>query len=606
MYLKQLTISNYKSFYEPKKFDFEPGFNVLLGANSSGKTSVLEAIYFHELANTPHRSIINITEVDKVLAEGPEVQLRFSTGLKEVCNLIQPATELFLSLQSPEGHVFAQDINSVMGRLGDKSLCLDFMNRPATGQFFKINFEHWDAMWRNLHNPSQIFALAVRSSDAEPLQVANFSGGAGDGSQLWSRVPHKIYKFSAERAVQPAYGHHATGDLLPNSVNLAYCINHLQSHNKNLFEILNALMHRIFPTIHWISAPPTGNTTFELKIHTTPSSMNRGDLAVPINRVGTGVGNALAMLYVALTAQTQRFILLEEPNSFLHPRALRELLAILAEIGGKHQFFITTHSSDVLRTVKASTVTLLTHDGKETSVQQTAGSNLHELRSGLIDVGIRLTDLHGCDSVLWVEGSTEEAVFPLLLRKFFPEKAEGMAVLPVVTTGDFSSKKVKPKKIAEIYERLSKSSFLAPPMVAISLDREGRSKEEIEQLEKDTHHLVRFLPQTMLENYFLEPEAIAHVLSERSDKVLDSKSVQTALDEAVADKANSLQPQSPKGSPAHAAKVLNAVFRKLAESEYNKISDGVSLAEWLIENKPDHFNVLKDWFAQFIHGAARA
>ena len=36
MYLKQSTISNYKSFFEPKTFEFEPGFNVLLGANSSG------------------------------------------------------------------------------------------------------------------------------------------------------------------------------------------------------------------------------------------------------------------------------------------------------------------------------------------------------------------------------------------------------------------------------------------------------------------------------------------------------------------------------------------------------------------------------------------
>lgn len=44
MYLKQLKITNYKSFFETTEFIFELGFNVLLGANSSGKTSVLEAI----------------------------------------------------------------------------------------------------------------------------------------------------------------------------------------------------------------------------------------------------------------------------------------------------------------------------------------------------------------------------------------------------------------------------------------------------------------------------------------------------------------------------------------------------------------------------------
>ena len=63
MYLKRLTISNYKSFFEPTAFDFEQGFNVLLGANSSGKSSVLEAIAFHELADTPHRTILNVIDV---------------------------------------------------------------------------------------------------------------------------------------------------------------------------------------------------------------------------------------------------------------------------------------------------------------------------------------------------------------------------------------------------------------------------------------------------------------------------------------------------------------------------------------------------------------
>ena len=44
MYLKQLKITNYKSFFEATEFKFEPGFNVLLGANSSGKSSVLELL----------------------------------------------------------------------------------------------------------------------------------------------------------------------------------------------------------------------------------------------------------------------------------------------------------------------------------------------------------------------------------------------------------------------------------------------------------------------------------------------------------------------------------------------------------------------------------
>jgi AAA domain, putative AbiEii toxin, Type IV TA system len=306
------------------------------------------------------------------------------------------------------------------------------------------------------------------------------------------------------------------------------------------------------------------------------------------------------MLYVALTAQTTRFILLEEPNSFLHPRALRELLAILAEIGEKHQFFVTTHSSDVLRTINASTVTLLEHDGQQTKATQTDGSKLSSLRSGLIDLGVRLTDLHGCDRVLWVEGETEEAVFPLLLRHFMPEQAQGIAILPLHSTGDFESKKFKPSKVAEIYKTLSESSFLAPPMVGIALDSEQRKQSEIDQIEKDCKGLVHILPRPMLEDYFINATAIAHVLSEVADREVAIDEVTTAIAEASKHKNNCLNPKA-KDSKPHAAKVLDAVFQKINNTlRYRKTLHGPQIAAWLLKHQPENFDELKDWFKKVV------
>jgi AAA15 family ATPase/GTPase len=190
--------------------------------------------------------------------------------------------------------------------------------------FSRIQFQDWPTVWRSLNGGTQFSAVQIR--EAQAINIANYSTGPEDINQAWSNISKKIYRFSSERIVQPICSHsnHNNGELFPNSSNLAFCINNLQSTEKDLFDLLNRLLHRVFPTIHWIGAPASwnGQNTFELKVHTTPS---RGDLAVPINQVGTGVGNALAMLYVALTSRTQRFILLEEPNSFLHPRALREL-----------------------------------------------------------------------------------------------------------------------------------------------------------------------------------------------------------------------------------------------------------------------------------------
>lgn len=600
MYLKQLTISNYKSFYEPKTFNFEPGFNVLLGANSSGKTSVLEAICFHELSNTPHRSVLNVVDIETAPNDAPTTQLRFSIDIQEFFKLAQPVNSAFVSLGNSNGQLYSSDIDLLTKRLKTEALLFDIQVNPQISHSANLSFEGWEAPWRPIGHRSSFPGLEVHRSNFMPVQVGNIARDTPELQGVLGRIQNKIYKFSAERAVQPFAGPHGTGELQSNSANLAYCINDLQSNNPMLFVELNRLLSRVFPTIHWVAAPSNGSGSFELKIHTTPTSMNRGYLAVPINRVGTGVGNALAMLYVALTAQTQRFILLEEPNSFLHPRALRELLAILSEIGSNHQFFITTHSSDVLRTISSSTVTLMEHDGVQTFIKQTSGSKLHELKSGLIDLGIRLTDLHGCDEVLWVEGETEEAVFPLLLRHYFPEKAQGIAVLPVASTGDFESKKLRPKKIADIYKRLSQSSFLAPPMVAIALDKENRNEQEIKQVQEECDGLVRFLPRTMLEDYFLEVDAITHVINQHAQEAISNEQTLLALTKARADVNNSLAPKSPNSSAVHAAKVLNAVFHALLKSEYEKVAHGTEIAIWLLNNKPNHFDELKDWFSRFV------
>ena len=601
MHLTQLTITNYKSFYEPSTMYFERGFNVLLGANSTGKSSVLEAIFYPHLENIPHRSILNIVDFGALLVDASSSELQFLTNLDELSRELLSNQDLFVGIGMNVGQSYFSDLEAVKKRLAAESLIVHTKIDHQTGRFMKIDFENRPSMWRQNQSSGPTFPAAqVRASKSEVLQISNFGAGSTDIDQLSSRITSKIYMFSSERSVKHMCGHHQDGELLPNSSNLAYCVNHLQSNNPDLANELNKLLNRIFPTIHWASAPGNGQNMFELKVHTNPSHMKRSDLAVPINRVGTGVANALAMLYVALTAQTQRFILLEEPNSFLHPRALRELLAILAEIGSKHQFFVTTHSSDVLRTIKASTVTLLEHDGCQTTVKQTSDNELHKFQAGLVDLGIRLTDLHGCDKVLWVEGETEEAIFPLLLRHYFPELAQGIAVLPLHATGDFEAKKYEPKKVAEIYKKLSQSSFLAPPMVAIALDKERRKDSEVKQVEANCAGIVYFLPRTMLEDYLLNSEAIAAVLSQELNIVIAQADVENALGAARASPSCLLKPENKADKTIHAAKVLNFVFQSLGTLEYRKTAHGPKIAEWLLSNRPDEFVELHKWFNKFL------
>ena len=83
--------------------------------------------------------------------------------------------------------------------------------------------------------------------------------------------------------------------------------------------------------------------------------------------------------------------------------------------------------------------------------------------------------MFGADSVLWVEGLTEEVCFPKIasVRRL---QVQGTAIIGVVQTGDFEGR--RSATTIQIYQRLSASSGLLPPAVGFIFDREGRTDRE--------------------------------------------------------------------------------------------------------------------------------
>ena len=77
MYVKFVEIENYKSFWQPQTIHLEPGFNLFVGANNSGKTTVLEALDLNAANSIPHRSVANLPEY----GASPSPQSRFKVSL---------------------------------------------------------------------------------------------------------------------------------------------------------------------------------------------------------------------------------------------------------------------------------------------------------------------------------------------------------------------------------------------------------------------------------------------------------------------------------------------------------------------------------------------
>src|SRR5262249_44633842 len=143
---------------------------------------------------------------------------------------------------------------------------------------------------------------------------------------------------------------------------------------------------------------------------------------------------------------------------------------------------------------------------EEANVKET-----QKLRSFLLEIGARLSDVFGADNILWVEGSTEEQCFPMILTMIAKHPLLGTAIIGVINTGDFDKRHTK--LTVEVYSRLSKGQGLLPPAIGFIFDQEGRSETEQADLKRQSGGRVHFLPRRIYENYLLNAQAIAAVMS---------------------------------------------------------------------------------------------
>lgn len=197
---------------------------------------------------------------------------------------------------------------------------------------------------------------------------------------------------------------------------------------------------------------------------------------------GLGLQDVLVILFFAAHPE-YNLILIEEPESHLHPDVQRRLLLALREISGK-QYVLSTHSNVFLNSTLVDLVLFTSFDGAIRIDDATSRAAI------LNDLGYSVTDNLVSDLVILVEGPTDTPVVEELLLKRGLYKTADIKTWPL--GGD-------------IMDQLDLAILSGPYRLIGLVDSDPKSGVVRQRFERKCRELnipVHVLKRYAIENYF--------------------------------------------------------------------------------------------------------
>ena len=614
MHISKFQLFNYKSFQDSGLLEFTQGINIIVGQNNAGKTALLEALTLN-FGDVPHRSIKTLktplSTLDNTLSKS---KIYIYLEKKELRLMIDQYLPLIIPMEAnmeANGEQAEKTVNKFiewMNQDNDVKFLVSLSSNNVidvanTDLTFGI-YSHTTQVTGSQNGENTYYSINVKQTVSDELKLYSIIQSARPSEiiagKLFRLLQSRIYRFYAERLniSKCAFGNQSI--LAPNASNLAEVLNSLQSRNSENFNDYNKYINQIFSHIQRIAVEPRDNNQLEIMVWNIDPKSKREDLAVSLSSCGTGIGQVLAILYVVINSPEARTIIIDEPQSFLHPGAAKKLIEILKQFP-QHQYFIATHSPTIINAANPSKIIMLKYEDCETKVSAINAKEAREQRSLLAEVGVSLSDVFGADNILWVEGPTEQICFPLILEKVAKKSLLGTTILAVKDIGRLVDNKNASLAtlIFNIYDKLSGGSSLFPPAIGFLFDRETRSDNEEKDLQKRSKKPVKLLPRRMYENYLLHSEAITAIINEcdeNREEKLTIEEVKEWIDKNKYEldyfpKDVKIQGISDNDwfCKVDGAKLLKELFAHFCETRlrFYKTTHSVKLTEWLIDNQPE-------------------
>jgi ABC-type Na+ transport system ATPase subunit NatA len=359
--------------------------------------------------------------------------------------------------------------------------------------------------FNNDGTPGGIAILATRSTRAAGGETWPVPEAQG----VFSALPQlaRVRMVDAHRVVAPQLNMRAVEALAPNVQELTSFLDTLQGNDREKFAEIEEFVKRVFPEIEYINFPKIENSV------SLAFKRSGTQKPIPLANWGTGVEQVLSIAAFVLTAPKASTLLLDEPHSYLHPSAERELSTFLQQ-HPEHRYFISTHSAILINSVPSDKVVVL----NSSKVGRPTGTECADAAATLRGLGYKNSDFLFSDRLVFVEGESDQEILPALLGKKggFPTSAVAKTGFPAMG-GEGKLRGTSKQTSLLFFERfldeLGNSSL--PRMYLFDGDCNDADRQLLDRtpaIAGKQSVCVKFLPVAEIENYLLVPSAIASAI----------------------------------------------------------------------------------------------
>jgi predicted ATPase len=495
-----MQVENFRAFRHAEIRLPETGLVLIAGANNSGKSALLSALdvitgNVGDVTSVRHAAAARSARVTAIFdldgSERETVLSRASDGQ----SLLAGGALARLQFVYKEGQGQGLRLVEVLGDWpgeGLQPLVRERQQEEPTGNFMLEAIPAFLPGPRPASEEPRV--LATRVTYGGPQGLDSLLPGQHDLAPIMQMMNAWRSRYYHFRALRPGTARSmtlaSTPDLVPTGENLPAVLLDLLTNRADLLSDLRRLIAEIVLDIGQLEVRTAGNA-MQVVFSAAARERNLKDL-------GTGVEQLLLTLVVGLTKAPPFTLLVEEPETNLHPAAQRALLGLFQGWAADRLIIAATHSPVMLDwSPGGDRLWLVTRAQGISRVESVDADPLPLLNS----LGVRLSDVLSADRVLVLEGPSDEDV----LAVWFPDVMRNPRVAVLDGGGGDNA------RYADRFATwLAGTDRAGLRQVLYLRDRDELSPEVLDKLTQS--QTVHVLERRELENYLLDPEAITAVI----------------------------------------------------------------------------------------------